>query len=94
MENFNMFLIASLLVANSLSFTLVGLDKQKSIAGSSRIPEVYFFFWSLFFSSLGVLVGMFVFRHKVRKLYFTVGISLMLLQQILLVTLLYTQYIL
>lgn len=91
MQDFSLFIITFLVVANSLSFTLVGLDKNKSVSGSSRIPEVYFFFWSLFFSSLGVLAGMFAFRHKVRKLYFTLGISLILLQQALLVLLFYTR---
>jgi len=91
MQDFNLFIIAFLLVVNSLSFTLVGLDKNKSANGSPRIPEVYFFFWSLFFSSLGVLLGMFIFRHKVQKRYFTLGISFMLLQQALLILLLYTR---
>jgi uncharacterized membrane protein YsdA (DUF1294 family) len=91
MQEFNLFIIGFLLAANCLSFIVVGLDKHKSTTESSRIPEVYLFFWGLFFSSLGVLLGMFVFRHKVKKLYFTIGINLMLIQQALLIYLLYTR---
>ncbi len=80
--------IAIIAAANILSFAMVAFDKNKSIAGSNRVPEVYFFFWSIFFSSLGVLLGMYAFRHKVRKPYFTIGITLLLLEQALLTYLL------
>lgn len=40
--------IAILIAANILSFAMVAFDKNKSIAGTSRVPEVYFFFWSIF----------------------------------------------
>jgi uncharacterized membrane protein YsdA (DUF1294 family) len=91
MQNFSLFIVAYLLVANVLSFALVALDKNKSISRHKRIPEVYFFFWSLFFSSLGTLIGVFVFRHKTRKIYFPIGIALILIGQLLLAFFLYTR---
>ncbi len=74
--------IIVIVILNVISFALVHLDKNKSIAQSERMPEVNFFVWAIFFSALGVLFGMFTFRHKTRKLTFVVGIGLLLLQQI------------
>ncbi len=86
MPDINFLILAYLVAANILSFALVGLDKGKSINNSlNRIPEVYLFFCALFLSSLGILLGMLTFRHKTRKLYFMVGISILLLQQTLLI---------
>lgn len=82
--------IIVLIGLNIIAFILTGLDKYKSVDGQSRIPEIYLFFWAAIFGSLGVLVGMLVFRHKVRKWYFPVGIGAILLQQIILVALIYT----
>lgn len=86
-------LIAIALVAlNFFAFVLVGVDKRRSSHDHQRIPELYFFFWAIFFSSLGVLLGMLVFHHKTRKLSFIIGISALLLQQITLLYLL-TKYL-
>ncbi len=89
MNNGLLTLLVLVAAANLLSFIAVGLDKSRSISGNSRISEVYFFFWSLFFSSFGVLLGMVTFHHKTKKLYFTTGIGLVLIQQAILVLLLY-----
>lgn len=81
-------LIASVAILNVLSFVLVYIDKRKSINASERVPEVTFFVWSIFFSALGVIAGMFTFRHKTQKLTFVIGIGLLLIQQLALVYLL------
>ena len=72
-------------VINLIAFVLVGIDKRKSMLDSSRVPEVYLFFMAALFGSVGVFLGMFVFHHKTRKVYFPVGIGLLLVQQMLLV---------
>jgi uncharacterized membrane protein YsdA (DUF1294 family) len=74
--------IAAIVLLNLISFILVYADKRKSINNSERLPEVSFFVQAIFFSSLGVLVGMFVFHHKTQKLNFVFGIGLLLIQQI------------
>lgn len=81
-----------LAVINIIAFVLVGFDKKKSLNRAERFPEVLFFILSVFFASLGVLLGMFVFRHKTRKLYFLVGISALLIQQILLILLAFQKF--
>lgn len=81
-------IIAIILGLNLISFALVYADKRKSVNNTERLPEVSFFVLGIFFSSLGVLVGMFVFHHKTQKLNFIFGIGLLLLQQIALTYLL------
>ena len=67
---------------NVISFVLVGRDKAKSVARTERVPEVYFFFLAVFFASVGVFLGLFTFRHKTNKIYFPLGIGLLLVQQL------------
>lgn len=80
-----------IVLLNIISFVLVGRDKAKSVARSERVPEVYFFFLAVFFASAGVFLGLFTFRHKTNKIYFPLGIGLLLLQQL---CLLYFAYLL
>ncbi len=80
-------LFLALLIINAAGFAAVGLDKKKSVQGGERYSEVSFFLWAVFFGSLGVFLGMFAFRHKTRKIYFPLGIGLLLLEQIALLML-------
>ena len=72
---------------NLIAFVLVGLDKKRSVYNQDRVPEVYLFVISIFFASLGVLAGMYYFHHKTRKIYFPVGLGLLMLEQITLLVL-------
>ena len=74
-----------LLLINLFSFVLVGIDKRKSIRGTERIPEAWLFFIAVFFASAGVFFGMLIFRHKIRKAYFPIGIGFLLLEQSILI---------
>lgn len=85
--------LAFVLLCNIIAFILVGIDKRKSVQHHERVPEVYFFVWSIFFSSLGVLAGMFVFHHKTRKWHFIWGVSILLIQQTLLAYLLFQKLV-
>lgn len=81
-------IIAALGSLNFLAFILVGIDKRRSSHDHQRVPELHFFLWAIFFASAGVLLGMLIWHHKTRKLSFTVGITLLLLQQLTLLYLL------
>lgn len=88
MYNLYILFFSALVIINSFAFVWVGLDKKKSLKpAAERLPEASFFFIAVFFASLGVLTGILFFRHKTRKIYFPVGLSLLLIQQILLVVL-------
>jgi uncharacterized membrane protein YsdA (DUF1294 family) len=85
----NLFIFYLVLAAiNLVAFILVGIDKKRSVENSERIREVYLFFIAIFFASLGVFLGMLFFRNKTRKIYFLLGIGLLIIEQALLLTLL------
>ena len=46
------------------------------------IPEKTFFLVTLFGGGIGTIIGMYVFRHKTRKKYFTVGLPAILIIEI------------
>lgn len=73
-----------LTAVNIFSFILVGVDKKRSRDEARRLPEVFLFFVAVFFASFGVFLGMYAFRHKTKKVYFPLGIGLLLIQQIFL----------
>jgi uncharacterized membrane protein YsdA (DUF1294 family) len=83
---------ALLTVINLLGFILMGYDKRQSTLNSEapRIPEGVLFTVAIAFGSAGILLGMFAFRHKIRKWYFEVAIPLLMAEQILLGYLLYS----
>ncbi len=74
--------IAIFAIINIVAFVYVGLDKTKAVANYRRIPEAYLLFLAICFCALGIWLGMIVFKHKTRKLYFSLGIPLVLVQNI------------
>jgi uncharacterized membrane protein YsdA (DUF1294 family) len=63
----------------------MGSDKFSAVKGlENRTPEGIIFFLAVIGGSLGVLLAMFVFRHKIRKWYFLLGLPIILFQQVLL----------
>lgn len=90
MENTYYILFGALAIFNLIAFFYVGADKQQSRNHSERTPEVNFFVFSIFFGSLGVLAGMFFFRHKTKKFNFVFGVSALLIQHLALAWLILT----
>lgn len=68
-----------LFVINMISFILYGIDKLLAILKKNRISERWLFFLSLIGGPLGCILGMFVFRHKVKKLKFYLWNFIMLI---------------
>jgi len=82
--DFQQILFGILVVVNLVSFSMVAHDKRKAANGhnTERTPEGIFFFMGTIFGSIGIYAGMFVFRHKVRKWYFQIGIPMLILQNV------------
>jgi uncharacterized membrane protein YsdA (DUF1294 family) len=69
------------LLVNATAFLVMLWDKSRSRQkGAERISEGMLFFMATIFGSVGVLAGMFAFRHKTRKWYFILGIPLLIVQ--------------
>ena len=64
------------------TFALAGIDKYRAQHGGWRIPESTLFLSAALGGSIGLLVGMRVFRHKTRHASFVIGVPLILLLQV------------
>lgn len=72
-----------LIIINLVTFAVFGIDKFNAIHHRSRIRVSTLFRLSLIGGSIGGLAAMYLFRHKIRKLNFTLGIPLILFVQII-----------
>ena len=75
-------ILAGYLLANLVSFTLMGVDKWKSRRKRYRIPERMLLLWCACFGALGGWLGMQVFRHKTRHAKFTITVPVLMVAQI------------
>ena len=67
---------------SALTFLLFGWDKLMAKLGRSRIPEAALLGAALFGGGTGALLGMLLFRHKIRKAPFPVLVPLFFLLQL------------
>ncbi len=76
-------LVIYLIVINILAFLFMWIDKRKAEKGKWRISEAALLTLSLLGGGIGSLAGMYTFRHKTKKLRFTVGIPIILIFEII-----------
>lgn len=79
---FNKILLIYLLAVNLYGIIIMYIDKKRSIEGRWRIPEAKLFGAALLLGSPGILLGMYIFRHKTKHLKFVIGIPFILLIQL------------
>ena len=84
--NFNFF-IAYLVIINILSFCIYGIDKSAAVKEKWRIPNRVLLGLAAVGGSIGAWAGMYIFRHKTQKWYYTITVHVMLLLQIMLIVL-------
>lgn len=70
------------IVINIIGFFAMWIDKAKAKKGSWRIPEKTLFTITFLGGGFGTIVGMYTFRHKTKKLRFTIGFPVILLTEI------------
>jgi len=78
-------LIFGFIFMNLLGFILMKLDKKYAKEEKRRIKESTLFLTALLFGSLGILAGMYKFRHKTLHKSFTIGIPFIIAVQIVFV---------
>ena len=69
------------------------LDKRKARYGKWRIPEQSLLILALIGGSIGTIIGMYTFRHKTKKLRFSVGFPIILILQIVLIFSIWNDFI-
>lgn len=68
-----------LVFANLVAFFLMGWDKQRAKKGRWRIRERTLLLWAVLGGSIGAFLGMQLFRHKTKHIYFQYGIPVCIL---------------
>ncbi|MBN1056246.1 DUF1294 domain-containing protein [Clostridium botulinum] len=63
-----------LLFINFIGFCIMLVDKNRAIHKEWRVPEKTLIGISIIGGSIGMLLGMFTFRHKTKHLKFLLGI--------------------
>lgn len=76
--------LAAWLAAVSLAgFVAMGYDKGQARRSGWRVSERTLFLLAIAGGSLGVLLGLYLFRHKTRHRSFTIGLPLILAAQLI-----------
>lgn len=82
-----------LIIINIIGFLAMWIDKEKAKRNAWRIPEKTLFTITLLGGGFGTIAGMYIFRHKTKKLYFTVGFPVILLTEIFLIVYVLIKYV-
>lgn len=75
-----------ILFINLYGVIVMYYDKSKSIKHQWRVPESRIFLIAFILGSLGIFLGMHLFRHKTKHKKFTIGIPLILIIQLYLLS--------
>ena len=75
-------LLIYLAVVNILTFIVFGVDKMNAKFNRQRVRIVTLLGLAFIGGSVGALIGMYGFHYKTKKAYFTVGVPLILLMQV------------
>ena len=74
--------IVYLVIINIAAFCLYGIDKSAAIKQKQRIPNKVLLGMAVIGGSVGALAGMYTFRHKTKKWYYTVTVPVIMMIQI------------
>ena len=77
-------IIIYLIVINLIGFYMMWSDKKRAKWGKWRIPEQTLFIVTALGGGIGTIAGMYTFRHKTKKLKFTIGLPTILILEIIL----------
>ena len=72
-----------LLLINIVTFLAFAMDKRRAVKRKWRIPEKTLLGLSLIGGSVGGLIAIYCFRHKIRNPAFVCGLPIMLLVQVI-----------
>lgn len=73
------------LIINLIGILAMGIDKYKAKKDLWRIPEATLMTICLLGGGIGTIFGMYKFRHKTKKLKFSVGMPTILISEIALI---------
>lgn len=68
-------------VISIITFIIFGIDKRKAVQHQRRIPESALLSLTFLGGTIGALLGMLLFRHKISKTSFLLKFGLIVLMQ-------------
>ena len=71
-----------LVIINLIGFFMMWSDKKRAKWGMWRIPEQTLFIVTALGGGIGTIAGMYTFRHKTKKMKFTVGLPALVILEI------------
>lgn len=71
------------IVGTIITLLLFSFDKSQAMINRWRIPEWVLLFFTFFFGTLGAILGMILYRHKVQKKSFIIKFFIIVIIQIL-----------
>ncbi len=71
-----------LILMNAGGLAIMLIDKKKACRGAWRIPEARLMLTAALGGSLGIWLGMYLFRHKTRHIKFILGIPAIVMLQL------------
>ena len=74
--------IIYLVLINIVTFCMFGMDKSAAVKQKQRIPNKVLLCMAAIGGSIGALAGMYTFRHKTKKWYYTITVPVILILQI------------
>lgn len=78
-------IVLYLIIINIIGLLIMLIDKKKAINSKWRIPEKTIFIVTMLGGGIGTIIGMYKFRHKTKKLKFTIGLPVITLSEIALI---------
>ena len=79
------YFVLYLIIMNLIGVAVMAIDKYKAQKGYWRIPENTLFLVTFLGGGIGTITGMYLFRHKTKKLKFTIGFPTILILEIVLI---------
>ena len=83
MNNNTSVLIIALTIWNLATFFLMGADKRKARSNHHRISEKTLILSAFLFGGIGVLCGMYIFRHKTKHWKFRILVPVAVMMNII-----------
>ncbi len=78
-------IIGYILIINLIGFLAMYIDKRRAKRNEWRIKEGTLLSIGLLGGGIGAMIGMYKFRHKTKKLKFTIGFPTIIITQIVLI---------
>lgn len=86
------YIVIYFIVINLIGFLAMGIDKYKAKRNYWRIPEGTLMMLAVLGGGIGTISGIYVFRHKTKKMKFTVGMPTILISEIIIIIYLFIKF--